>query len=54
MRSPEAYEEYEIWAKENGLNVQSRKLFVQSIYDKFGLSIKVKKINKKTARVFSE
>lgn len=51
-RSPEAYEEYEIWAEENGLNVQSRKLFVQSIYDVFGLSLKPKKINKKTARVF--
>lgn len=54
LRSPEAYEEYETWAEENGLNVQSRKLFVQSIYDVFGLSIKPKTINKKTARVFTE
>lgn len=51
-RSPEAYEEYEIWAEENGLNVQSRKLFVQSLYDVFGLSVGVKKINRKSARVF--
>src|SRR5699024_7402101 len=53
-RSPEAYEEYEIWAEENGLNVQSRKLFVQSVYDVYGLTIKPKYINRKTARVFSE
>jgi len=51
-RSPEAYDEYEIWALENGLNVQSRKLFVQSIYDVYKLVVGVKKINKKTARVF--
>lgn len=51
-RSPEAYEEYEIWAEENGLNVQSRKLFIQSVYDVFGLEMGVRKINKKSARVF--
>lgn len=53
-RSPEAYDEYEIWALENGLNVQSRKLFVQSIYDVYKLVVGVKKIAKKTARVFCE
>lgn len=53
-RSPELHEEYTIWCEENGLNVQSRKLFVQSIYDKFGISLKVKKINGKAARVFME
>ena len=51
-RSPECYEEYTIWAEENGLNVQSRKLFTQSVYDVFGLTIGVKKINKRAARVF--
>lgn len=54
LRSPEAYEAYEIWAQENGLNVQSKKLFVNSVHDVFGLDLKAKKINKKTARVFSE
>ena len=53
-RSPEAYDEYEIWALENGMNVQSRKLFVQSIYDVYKLVVGVKKIAKKTARVFCE
>lgn len=54
MRSPEKYEEYIVWAEENGLTVQSRKLFVQSVYDVLGLSLKVKLINKKTARVFTK
>lgn len=53
-RSPEAFEEYEIWSLENGHNVQSRKLFVQTIYDVFGLTLGVKKINNKSARVFLE
>lgn len=53
-RSPEVYAEYEIWAEENGMNVQSRKLFAQSVYDVMGLEIKAKTMNKKTARVFAE
>lgn len=53
-RSPESHEEYELWAEENGMNVQSRKMFVQSLYDVFGLTIGVKKINRKPARVFME
>jgi putative DNA primase/helicase len=54
LRSPEVFEKYEQWAEENGLNVQSNKLFKQSIYDVFGLELKVKEINGKTARVFQE
>lgn len=54
LRSPEAFENYEIWAIENGCSVQSKKLFVQSIYDVFGLVILSKKINGKTARVFQD
>ena len=54
LRSPEAYENYEQWAEENGLPSQSKKLFVQSLNDVFGLSLKAKKINGKTARVFLE
>lgn len=53
-RPPEVYEEYEVWAEENGMTVHSRKLLSQSIYDKFGLSVSVKKINRKTARVYQE
>ncbi|HSW75479.1 MAG TPA: phage/plasmid primase, P4 family, partial [Candidatus Saccharimonadales bacterium] len=53
-RSPECYEDYEVWATDNGLSVQSRKLFVQSVYDVFGLVLHPKKINGKTARVFIE
>jgi putative DNA primase/helicase len=51
MRSPEAYQDYEIWAEENGLNVQSKKLFTQSMYDVFNLVLEPKKIGGKTARV---
>jgi putative DNA primase/helicase len=54
LRSPEAYDQYEIWAEENGLSVQSRKLFVESVYQVFDLSLHPKKINGKTARVFQE
>jgi putative DNA primase/helicase len=54
LRSPEAFENYERWAEENGLPSQSKKLFVQSIKDVFDLEIKPKKINGKTARVFTE
>ena len=54
MRSPEAYENYERWAEENGLPIQSKKLFVQSLEDVLGLYLKPKKINGKTARVFLE
>jgi putative DNA primase/helicase len=54
LRSPEAHENYKIWAEENGLSVQSRKLFVQSVYDIFGLALTPKNINGKTARVFQE
>jgi putative DNA primase/helicase len=51
-RPPEVYEEYETWANENGMTVHSKKLLTQSIYDRFGLKIGVKKINRKTARVY--
>ena len=56
LRSPESYEKYQEWAEINGLHVQSRKLFIQSIYDVFGLTIssKPKWINGKTVRVFQE
>jgi putative DNA primase/helicase len=53
-RSPEIYEEYSVWAEENGLAIQSKKLFNNSIYDKYGLILDAKKINGKTARVFTE
>ena len=54
LRSPEAHEAYKVWAEENGLNAQSRKLFVQSVEDIFNLKIKPKKINGYTARIFQE
>lgn len=54
QKSPDVYECYKVWAEENGLSAQSKKLFQESIYDVFGLVLRNKKINGKTARVFQE
>jgi putative DNA primase/helicase len=43
-RAPEAYQEYEIWAEENGLNVHGKKLFQESV--KKVLKLEVKKVTK--------
>lgn len=51
-KSPEIYQEYETWAEENGVNVQSKKLVKDTIYSIHGLEIKAKKINGKTAKVY--
>lgn len=53
-KSPEIYQEYETWAEENGVNVQSKKLVKDTIYSIHGLEIKAKKINGKTAKVYQE
>ena len=51
-RSPECYEQYEIWCEENGLNILSKKQFNSTIQDTLGLKLGVKKLNGKTARVY--
>jgi putative DNA primase/helicase len=38
-RAKESYEEYEIWAEENGLNVHSKKLFQESLAKVLGLEM---------------
>nr|WP_278842534.1 DUF5906 domain-containing protein [Melissococcus plutonius] len=53
-KSPEVYQEYETWAEENGVNVQSKKLVKDTIYAIYGLEIKAKKINGKTCKVYQE
>lgn len=53
-RSPEVYADYEVWCQENGMSLQSPKLFKQTIYDVYGFTIKARKINKKTQKVYSE
>nr|WP_306801002.1 DUF5906 domain-containing protein [Melissococcus plutonius] len=53
-KSPEIYREYETWAEENGVNVQSKKLVKDTIYAIYGLEIKAKKINGKTCKVYQE
>jgi putative DNA primase/helicase len=51
-RAPESYEEYEIWANENGLNVHSRKLFQESMLKVLGLEIKKTNRNGKSVRCY--
>jgi putative DNA primase/helicase len=43
-KAPESYDEYEIWATENGLNVHSKKLFQDSM--KKVLNLEVRKTNR--------
>lgn len=51
-KSPEIYEEYVIWAEENGLNVQSRKILNTTIEEELGLKLKPVKHLGKTERQF--
>jgi putative DNA primase/helicase len=51
-RAPESYEEYEIWANENGLNVHSKKLFQDSMQKVLGLEIKKTTRNGKSIRCY--
>lgn len=51
-KSPEAHAEYEIWCEDNGLNVQSKKLFNKTLLEVLKISPQIKKINGKTARVY--
>ena len=51
-RAPEAYEEYEIWAEENGLNVHSKKLFQDSMGKVLKLEIKKTNKNGKSIRCY--
>lgn len=51
-KSPEAYAQYEAWIEENGLRLQSRKLFVKSLEETFEGSFVLKKINGTVGRIF--
>lgn len=51
-RAPESYNEYSIWAEENGLNVHSKRLFHDSMEKELGLVIHPQKINGKTKRAY--
>lgn len=52
-RPPEVYGEYEVWAEENGRNVQSKKILKDTIQSEHGLVVKPKKVNGKTADVYT-
>lgn len=51
-RAPEAYEEYTIFAEENGLNVHSKKLFQESMAKVLKLEIKKTKKNNRSIRCY--
>lgn len=53
-RAPEAYEEYAIWAEENGLNVLGKKNFQEMILKIHGLEIRKTNRNGKSVRVYSK
>jgi putative DNA primase/helicase len=48
----DTYSDYTIWAEENGLDVQSRKLLAETIEHELGLVSTQKKINGKNHRVY--
>ncbi|MFB3168464.1 DUF5906 domain-containing protein [Neobacillus sp. 179-C4.2 HS] len=50
--APMVYEEYEVWALEQDGKAQSPKTLKTTIENEFGLEIKTKKVNGKTARVY--
>ena len=52
VTSPVAYSWYEQWAEENGYNIQSKRLFVDTLDERLGLKLKPKKIDGRTMRVF--
>lgn len=53
-KSPEIYDEYEIWATDNGVSVQSRRLLAETIKGVFGLETRPTKVNGKTMRIFQK
>lgn len=53
-RPPEIFDQYKTWAEENGVKNSSDKLLKDTICNLFNVQIKVKKINKKSARVYTE
>jgi len=51
-RPPEVYELYKTWAEENGMNVQSARLFGETLKEIKNLEIKLKRIQGKPAKIY--
>lgn len=51
-RGPEVYEQYETWAEENGLTVQSKKILNSTIEEVMGLKLKPSRKNGVTQRLY--
>jgi putative DNA primase/helicase len=54
QRPPSVYEDYKVWAEEQGRNVQTKKQFKTTMEEIHGLIVKAKKINGKTTDVYME
>jgi putative DNA primase/helicase len=52
LRPPEVYDQYQIWAEENGITVQSKKILRETLEIEMGLIVGVKKVAGKTAKVY--
>lgn len=53
-KPPEVYDLYTLWATENGLNVQSARLFGETLKEIHSVKVAVKKIQGKSSRVYTE
>ena len=51
-RPPEVFNEFTIWAEENDIQNGSKKMLKEAIEERFGLRVKPKKIQGKTAKVY--
>ncbi len=50
--SPDAYEEYRVWAERNDYNVQSKRVFKDTLENELGLALTVTYVDGKSKRVF--
>ena len=53
-KAPESYEEYSIWAEENGMNVHSKKLFQDSMKKVLGLEVRKTNRNGRSVRCYMQ
>ncbi|PFH83607.1 phage/plasmid primase, P4 family [Bacillus sp. AFS088145] len=53
-RPPVIFDEYKVWAEENGVDVQSKKLLQETIQNELSLEVGVKRVNGKTAKVYMQ
>jgi len=50
--SPDVYEEYSVWSEENDYNIQSKRLFKETLANVLSIELKLTRVNGKVKRVF--